>query len=81
MLIYQHSLFVCPLFLAEQVLWLLSVLPVQGPVELIPPPFVHVEVCAAEARLVKDGAIATAAIVAIMTAAITKVVVFIVMNS
>jgi hypothetical protein len=73
LLIYQHSLFVCPLFLAEQVLWLLSVLPVQGPVELIPPPFVHVEVCAAEARFTKDGATASAAVAAIMTVRIASV--------
>ena len=50
-------------------------LPVQGPVELIPPPFVHVEVCAAEAKLVKAGAVANAATVAIMTAAIINVLV------
>jgi hypothetical protein len=57
------------LFLAEQVLWLCSVFPEQGPVEECPPLLVHVELCLAEARLIKDGAIAIAANATTMTIA------------
>lgn len=78
--IYQQSFFVCPLFLAEQVLWLCSVLPEQGPVDSCPPLFVHVEVCLAEARFIKDGVTAIAANAATMTIAIVNVCIFIVKN-
>jgi hypothetical protein len=83
LLIYQHSLFVCPLFLAEHLSSLLgdfSEDPEQLP-ELLLPDFVCSHVCVADclarARLVRDGAIATAAVATIITAATTNVVVFI----
>jgi hypothetical protein len=49
---------------------LLSVLHVQDPDDICPPPFVHVDYCMTEAKLIKDGDIATAVNTTAMTIAI-----------